>query len=59
MVPEKRILHDVNMTVGKAILAVMGKSGSGKTTLLKCLAGLIKPTGGQISMVVRARISYR
>lgn len=48
-VPEKRILQDVNLTVGRGeILAVMGKSGSGKTTLLKCLAGLIKPTGGQI-----------
>lgn len=48
-VPEKRILNAINLTVGKGeILAVMGKSGSGKTTLLKCLAGLIKPSGGQI-----------
>jgi phospholipid/cholesterol/gamma-HCH transport system ATP-binding protein len=48
-VPEKRILQDISMTVGRGeIVAVMGKSGSGKTTLLKCLAGLIKPTSGQI-----------
>jgi phospholipid/cholesterol/gamma-HCH transport system ATP-binding protein len=48
-VPEKRIIRDLSMSVAKGeILAVMGKSGSGKTTLLKCLAGLIKPTGGEI-----------
>jgi phospholipid/cholesterol/gamma-HCH transport system ATP-binding protein len=50
-VPEKRILRGIDLTVDKGeILAVMGKSGSGKTTLLKCLAGLIKPTGGQIEL---------
>ena len=30
------------------IIAVMGSSGGGKTTLLKCIAGLIKPTDGEI-----------
>jgi phospholipid/cholesterol/gamma-HCH transport system ATP-binding protein len=50
-VPEKRILSDVNLNVGKGeVLAIMGKSGSGKTTLLKCLAGLIKPTSGRVEL---------
>jgi len=50
-VPEKQILRDVNLNVHKGeVLAVMGKSGSGKTTLLKCLAGLIKPTSGQVEI---------
>lgn len=30
------------------ILCVMGLSGAGKSTLTRCVAGLIKPTGGQI-----------
>lgn len=42
-------LHNVNLTVhpGKFI-AVVGRSGSGKTTLLNLMAGLDKPTCGQI-----------
>ncbi len=32
------------------IIAVMGSSGGGKTTLLKCIAGLIKPTDGEITI---------
>jgi phospholipid/cholesterol/gamma-HCH transport system ATP-binding protein len=48
-VPEKRILQNVSLTVRRGeIVAIMGKSGSGKTTLLKCMAGLIKPTSGQV-----------
>lgn len=31
-------------------VAVVGKSGSGKTTLLNVLAGIDRPTGGQISV---------
>jgi putative ABC transport system ATP-binding protein len=30
------------------IVAVMGPSGSGKSTLLHCLAGIIRPDGGQV-----------
>ena len=31
------------------ILAIVGESGSGKTTLARCIAGLIKPTSGDIT----------
>jgi putative ABC transport system ATP-binding protein len=30
------------------VVAVMGPSGSGKSTLLHCLAGIIRPDGGQV-----------
>jgi oligopeptide/dipeptide ABC transporter ATP-binding protein len=34
-------------------LALVGESGSGKTTVGRCLAGLIRPTDGQIRMLGR------
>lgn len=43
-------LAGVNLGVeAGAAIAVMGPSGSGKTTLLHCLAGVIRPTSGQIT----------
>ena len=42
-------LRGVNMTVMPGqFIAVVGRSGSGKTTLLNILAGLDKPTSGQV-----------
>ena len=42
-------LADVTADVGKGrFTAIMGPSGSGKSTLLHCLAGLDKPTDGQV-----------
>jgi phospholipid/cholesterol/gamma-HCH transport system ATP-binding protein len=38
---------DLHIDSGETV-AVMGMSGSGKSTLLKCLAGLIRPTVGQV-----------
>ena len=43
------ILDDINLTVNaSSSLAVIGPSGSGKSTLLGILAGLDKPTSGEI-----------
>jgi iron complex transport system ATP-binding protein len=46
---EHEVLHNVSAEVesGK-ITAVFGPNGSGKTTLLRCLAGLSRPTSGEV-----------
>lgn len=48
--PEKlEVLRDVNLVVKPSErIAVVGSSGSGKTTLLQLLAGLDKPTSGEV-----------
>jgi len=44
-------LHDINLSVAAGeFVAVIGKSGSGKTTLLNVLAGIDRPTGGEIAV---------
>jgi phospholipid/cholesterol/gamma-HCH transport system ATP-binding protein len=47
----KKILNDVNLRIEQGdTVSIMGVSGSGKTTLLKIMAGLKRPTSGQIFM---------
>ncbi|GAA1572896.1 ABC transporter ATP-binding protein [Kribbella sancticallisti] len=44
-------LADVSVDFGRArFTAIMGPSGSGKSTLLHCLAGLDRPTSGQVML---------
>lgn len=43
------ILHDINLEVYKGdAVSIMGPSGSGKTSLMMLIAGVEKPTGGNI-----------
>jgi putative ABC transport system ATP-binding protein len=47
-------LAGVSFTVEQGeFVAIMGESGSGKTTLLNILAGLDKPTGGEVFLNMR------
>lgn len=52
---ETEILHGVSADLPAGdIYALFGPNGSGKTTLLKCLAGLLKPQEGGITICGRA-----
>ena len=45
---EKEILKNISMDIDGGFLAITGPNGGGKSTLAKIIAGIIKPTSGQI-----------
>ncbi|HEY7634114.1 MAG TPA: heme ABC exporter ATP-binding protein CcmA [Gemmatimonadales bacterium] len=50
----RRVLHDIHLTLepGEA-LAVAGPNGAGKSTLLRLLAGLMRPSAGEVQVMGR------
>lgn len=44
----KEILKDISLSIDDHFVAITGPNGGGKSTLAKMIAGIIKPTGGQI-----------
>ena len=44
----KEILKNVSVTIDDHFVAITGPNGGGKSTLAKIIAGIIKPTSGQI-----------
>jgi NitT/TauT family transport system ATP-binding protein len=52
------ILENVNLTLNeKEVVVLLGRSGCGKSTLLRIIAGLIKPTAGDITYSAKAASS--
>lgn len=44
-----RVLEDINLTIKtNEVVCLIGPSGCGKSTIMRILAGLIKPTKGQV-----------
>jgi heme exporter protein A len=53
-----RILNGINLTLQPGeVLAIAGPNGAGKTTLLRLLAGLMRPSAGEIR-VLGQRLSH-
>ena len=45
------VLRGVDLSVASgSLVALIGANGAGKSTLLKCVSGLIRPKGGEISV---------
>jgi len=57
--PGETVLHDVSLCLDEGqILYILGRNGGGKTTLLSCLAGLLTPESGKITLEGKPLSAY-
>ena len=55
----KPLFQDVSFVINqKECIALVGKNGAGKSTLLKIIAGIQKPTSGNVSMQKEVTVGY-
>ena len=48
----QRVLDDVSLSIESGeFFGLLGPNGAGKTTLISCLAGLVRPDSGQLSVL--------
>lgn len=45
---KKEVLKDVNLSMGNGLYGLLGPNGAGKTTLIRILAGVMRPTKGEV-----------
>ena len=45
---QKEIIKNINVKINDGFVAITGPNGGGKSTMAKLIAGIIKPTSGQI-----------
>ena len=46
-----KVLHGISIEVPKSqVITLIGSNGAGKTTTMRAITGMIKPTGGEISL---------
>lgn len=57
----KELYHftvDIDLSLGDELLVIEGASGAGKTTILNCLAGIMMPNDGKITIDGRVIFSH-
>lgn len=57
-----RLTLDVQFAVGDECAILFGRSGAGKSTILRCIAGIVEPTAGRITLgatVLFDRVAHR